>query len=120
MVDARMKVFGLEGLRIVDASVMPTITSATTNSPTMMIAGARRVHPGRCGLNRRADHCVIQCRPAARGRSRVDKREKMRRHIGLCALGLMPAWRRLPESGAERDGTGGMNSPLAPHDFRPT
>jgi len=31
-------VFGVERLRIADASVMPTITSGNTNSPTMMIA----------------------------------------------------------------------------------
>jgi choline dehydrogenase len=36
--DARLRVFGVEGLRIADASVMPTITSGNTNSPTMMIA----------------------------------------------------------------------------------
>jgi choline dehydrogenase-like flavoprotein len=38
VVDERLRVFGLERLRIIDASVMPTITSGTTNSPTMMIA----------------------------------------------------------------------------------
>jgi choline dehydrogenase-like flavoprotein len=38
VVDARLRVFGVEGLRIADASVMPTITSGNTNSPTMMIA----------------------------------------------------------------------------------
>jgi choline dehydrogenase len=38
VVDGRLRVLGLQGLRIADASVMPAITSGNTNSPTLMIA----------------------------------------------------------------------------------
>lgn len=38
VVDTEMKVHGIDGLRVVDASVMPTIVSANLNAPTQMIA----------------------------------------------------------------------------------
>jgi choline dehydrogenase len=38
VVDSQLRVRGVDALRVIDASVMPTITSGNTNSPTLMIA----------------------------------------------------------------------------------
>ena len=45
VLDAQLRVKGVDALRVIDASAMPRITSGNTNAPTMMIAekGARMV-----------------------------------------------------------------------------
>ena len=46
VVDSELRVHGLDGLRVIDASVMPAVTSTNTNAPTIMIHHDRRKRRG--------------------------------------------------------------------------